>query len=140
MELNNHFSEEILYDGKNIKDFIGMTIKEVYEKNPKIKYPMITIQEIDNSEDTRYSSNLGEEFSALTYQINIYSRDISQLQANEVVRLLGSEVNKVLGEKMKMVREGNPATVTLPSDNTILQYSQRYSCVFDIIRNIIYKD
>jgi hypothetical protein len=117
-----------------------MTIKEIYEKNPKIKYPMITIQEINNAEDTRYTSNIGEEFSALGYQINIYSRDISQLQANEVVRLLGAEVNKVLGEKMRMVREGNPSTAPLPSDNTILQYSQRYSCVFDIIRNIIYKD
>ena len=123
-----------------MSDFIGITIKEAYEKNPKIKYPMITIEEIDNSEAEQYSSNLGEEFSNLTYQINIYSRDISSMQSNEAVRVLGKEVNKVLGDKLKMVRMGSPAIMPLPSDNTILQYSIRYSCVFDIKRNIIYKD
>ena len=101
---------------------------------------MITIEEIDNSEDTRYTSNIGEEFSDMSYQINIYSRDLSTMPATEAVRYLGNEVNKVLGEDLKMVRESNPAIVPLPSDNTILQYSIRYSCVFDIIRNIIYKD
>jgi hypothetical protein len=123
-----------------LSDFIGITIKEAYEKNPKIKYPMITIEEIDNSEAEQYSSNLGEEFSNLSYQINIYSRDISSMQANEAVRVLGEEVNKVLGENLKMVRLGSPAIMPLPSDNTILQYSIRYSCVFDIKRNIIYKN
>ena len=123
-----------------MSDFIGITIKEAYEKNPKIKYPMITIEEIDNSEAEQYSSNLGEEFSNLSYQINIYSRDISSMQANEAVRVLGEEVNTVFGENLKMVRLGSPAIMPLPSDNTILQYSIRYSCVFDIKRNIIYKN
>lgn len=107
---------------------------------PKIQYPMITIEEIDNSEDTRYSSNLGEEFSSMGFQINFLTRDVPTMQANEAIRIVGNEINKVLGEEMKMVRQGSPVILPLPTDTTILQYSIRYSCVFDIIRNIIYKD
>lgn len=117
-----------------------MTIKEAYKKLPKIQYPMITIEEIDNSEDTRYSSNLGEEFSSMAFQINFYTRDIESMQANEAIRIVANEINKVLGEKLKMVRQSSPVILPLPADTTILQYSVRYKCVFDIKRNIIYKD
>lgn len=123
-----------------IKDFIDLTIKEAYEQNPKISYPMITIQEIDNSESEQYSSNLGEEFSNLGYQINIYTRDISSMQKNEIVKKIADKVNNVLGVKMNMVRNGNPITMLVPSDSTVLQYSVRYTCVLDIIRNILYKN
>ena len=120
-----------------IKDFIDLTIKEAYEQNPKISYPMITIQEIDNSESEQYSSNLGEEFSNLGYQINIYTRDISSMQKNEIMKKIADKVNNVLGVKMNMVRNGNPITMLVPSDSTVLQYSVRYTCVLDIIRNIL---
>lgn len=123
-----------------IKDFIYLTIKEAYEQNPKISYPMITIQEIDNSESEQYSSNLGEEFSNLGYQINIYTRDISSMQKNEIMKKIADKVNNVLGVKMNMVRNGNPITMLVPSDSTVLQYSVRYTCVLDIIRNILYKN
>lgn len=129
-----------MYGNQEITDFIGLTVKEAYEKLPKIQYPMITIEEIDNSEDTRYSSNLGEEFSSMGFQINFLTRDIPSMQSNEAIRIVGNEINKVLGEEMKMVRQGSPVILPLPNDTTVLQYSIRYSCVFDIIRNIIYKD
>lgn len=101
---------------------------------------MITIEEIDNSEAAQYSSNLGEEFSNIAYQINVYTRDISSMQKNEVMKALADKVNNVLGVKMKMVRNGNPITMPVPSDSTILQYSVRYTGVLDIIRNILYKN
>ena len=101
---------------------------------------MITIQEIDNSEAMRYSSNLGEEFSNIGYQINAYTRDISSMQAPEAIRIMSDKVNNVLGVQLQMVRNGSPVTAPLPSDSTILQYSVRYTGVLDIIRNIIYKN
>lgn len=117
-----------------------MTIKEAYEKLPKIQYPMITIEELINDEDTRYSSNLGEEFSSMGFQINFLTRDVPTMQANEAIRVVGNEINKVLGEDMRMIRQTSSPPLPSPTDTTILQYSIRYSCVFDIIRNIIYKD
>lgn len=118
---------------------MNIVIKEAYEQNPKIDYPMIIIQEIDNSEAQKYSSNLGEEFSNIAYQINIYTRDISSMQKNVIMRKLADKVNNVLGIKLGMIRAGNPVTMPVPSDTTILQYSVRYTGVLDIIRNIIYK-
>lgn len=138
--MQKHFENPIVYEDKEISDFVNMTIKEAYTKVPKVQYPMITVEEILNTEDTRYSSNLGEEFSAMGFQINFYTRDISTMQSNEAARIVGNEINKVLGEEMKMIRQGTPVINPLPADTTILQYSTRYSCVFDIIRNIIYKD
>lgn len=119
---------------------MNLTIKNAYDKLPKIDYPLITVEQIDNSEATRYSSNLGEEFTNMGFQINFYTRDISKMQANEAINIVADKINKVLGEKLKMVRQGSPVIMPLPSDTTIIQYSVRYSCVFDIIRNIIYKN
>lgn len=83
---------------------------------------------------------MGEEFSTLTYQINCMSRNVSEMQANEVLRLMSKIVNKVLGDNYKMVRGTPTPIMPLPSDTTVYQLSLRYSCVFDIERNIIYKD
>ena len=101
---------------------------------------MITVNEIDNSEAEQYSSNLGEEFSNVGYQINIYTRDIPSMQRTQIMRILQNKVNNVMGVQLRMVRNGNPATATLPSDSTILQCSTRYTGVLDIIRNILYKN
>ena len=119
---------------------MNLTIKEAYNKLPKIQYPMITIEPIDNSEATRYSSNLGEEFSNMAYQINFYTRDIGSMQANEAIVIVVDKINRVLGEKLRMVRLSSPVIMPLPADTTVLQCSVRYSCVFDIVRNIIYKN
>ena len=117
-----------------------MNIKEAYDENPKISYPMITIYEFDNSEAREYTSNLGEEFSDIGYQINIYTRDISVMQKNAIMRILEDKVNNVLGKKLGLVRNGNAVKMSVPSDTTILQCSVRYTGVFDIVRNIIYKN
>ena len=101
---------------------------------------MITIEEIDNSEARQYSSNLGEEFSNVGYQINAYTRDIPSMQAPEALRIMENKINNVLGVQLGMIRNGTPVIMPLPSDNTILQCSIRYTGVLDIIRNIIYKD
>lgn len=133
-ELKERFLQE------DLKELKSVLIKEIYEENPKIKYPAITIQEFENEEDTRYSTNLGEEFSSMGYQINFLARNISSMQANEVVRTMSKITNEILGEKYKMVRGAISPITPLPSDSTVLQLSVRYTCIYDIKRNIIYKD
>lgn len=134
------FEIPIPYENGQITDFLDITIKEAYAQNPKIEYPMITVNEIDNSEAVEYSSNLGEEFSNVGYQINIYTRDIPSMQRTQIMRTLQDKVNNVLGNTLRMVRNGNPVVATVPSDSTILQCSIRYTGVLDIIRNILYKN
>lgn len=76
----------------------------------------------------------------MTYQITAYTRNLSSMQSIEAVRLMGIEINKVLGgEKYKMNRLGNPAIKPTITDNTILQYVIRYSGVLSLEENRLYK-
>lgn len=100
---------------------------------------MITIEEINNSEASRYSSNQGEEYSNLGYQINCLSRNLPTMQSTEAVRLMIDKVNEVLGERYMMVRGVPTPPRSLPADNTVVISSIRYNCVFDIKENRIYK-
>lgn len=102
---------------------------------------MITILEINNSENTRFSTAEGEKVSNLSYQIDCYSRSTDKLQATESVMLMGKMVNEVLGGmKYKMTRIGTPALLPLLEDKTVLKYSLRYSCVVQLETNTIYKN
>lgn len=100
---------------------------------------MITIEEIDNSEAQAYTSNKGEEYSNLSYQINGYVRTTSNFQASELAEILLFEINKVLGEEYRMNRLGSPILTTLPADANIKVISVRYNCVFSLEENRIYK-
>lgn len=131
-DLKEHFSK--------LDNFKNITIKEIYKELPKINYPMITIQEFDNSENIGYSSNLGEEFSNIGYQINFLSRNLPTMQASDALREMMFETNKVLGEEYKMIRGVPTPVLPLPSDNTVFQASIRYTCVFDLEQNRIYKN
>ena len=116
-------------------------IKGIYDENPPVSYPMITIQEIDNSEMTEYSTADGEEVSSLSYQIDCYSRGTLDLQATESSMLIGRIVNEVLGgEKYKMTRISTPALMPLIEDNSIIKYSIRYSCALFLSQKTIYKN
>lgn len=102
---------------------------------------MVTIFEINNAENTRFSTTSGEEVSDLAYQIDCYSRGTSTLQATESAMLMGRIVNRLLGgPRYKMNRIGTPALMPLIQDKTVLKYSLRYSCVLELDTNTIYKN
>lgn len=102
---------------------------------------MITILEIDNSENERFSTATGEEVSNLSYQIDCYSRSTDNLQATDSVMLMGKLVNEVLGGiNYKMTRTGTPVLMPLIEDRTVMKYSLRYSCVLELETNTIYKN
>lgn len=102
---------------------------------------MVTILEIDNSENERFSTAKGEEVSNLSYQIDCYSRNTDFLQATESAMLMGRIVNQVLGgSKYKMTRKGTPVVKPLIEDKTVIKYTLRYSCVLVLNTNTIYKN
>ena len=117
-----------------------MLVKEAYEENPPIRYPMITIEEIRNSENERFSDNLGEHYSNIGYQIDCHTRNLSQLKATEAVRLMGTMVNDLFLNTYKMVRVGEPVLRPLPNDKTILVYTLRFEGVLGLDDNRIYKN
>ncbi len=102
---------------------------------------MITIFELDNSENERFSTADGEKVSSLSYQIDCYSRNTEVMQATESAMLMGRVVNKVLGgPNYKMTRIGTPVLMPLVQDKTVIKYSLRYTCVLELDTNTIYKN
>lgn len=133
----------ILPTGETVesRDYLDIVIKGIYDENPKAKYPMITIQEIENSENIRFSTATGEKVSNLSYQIDCYSGNTENLQSTYSAMQIGRIVNDLLGgSKYKMTRIGTPALMPLIEDKTIIKYSLRYTCVLDLSTNTIYKN
>lgn len=102
---------------------------------------MVTILEINNSENERFSTSEGEKVSELGYQIDCYSRGTELLQSTDSAMLMGRVVNEILGgPRYKMVRIGAPAIMPLIQDKTVIKYSLRYTCVLELDTNTIYKN
>lgn len=120
-----------------------MTIKEVYEEIPKIKYPLITIEEILNIEDKNFRTNDGEQVSDVTYQIEVYSRQTTKFQAPETVRKIGKIINDYFSKSeiyRCLTRIGTPVLLPVNGDKSIMRYVIRYDCKIDIVHKIIYQN
>lgn len=115
------------------------TVKGAYDKIPEIKYPLVTILEIDNSENDRFTDLRGEHISNLGYQIDCYSRDTLELEATESAMLMGNEINKLLtGDRYRLSRVGTPSIARVPDDDDVIRYILRYDCSVDLDTNTIY--
>lgn len=124
-------------------EVLEMTIKEVYEEIPKIKYPLITIEEINNTEDKNFRNNDGEQVSDLTYQIEIYSRQTTKFQATETVRKIGKIINDYLNNSETyrcLTRIGTPVLLPVTGDKSIMRYVLRYDCKIELNTHTIYQN
>ena len=100
----------------------------------------IAVQELDNTENTRYTDNDGEHVSNLSYQIDCFSRSFEEIEAKDMVILMGKRVNEVLtGENYKLSRVGTPSIMPILSDKSVMRYSLRYECSILLDTNTIYK-
>ncbi len=144
IDIKKEFSKPIVYQELDYKpielnDFLDVTVKGAYDSVPEINYPLVTILEIQNTENSKFTDNNGEHVSDLSYQIESLSRDTTQLQATESAMLMGKVINNLLtGQKYKLSRVGTPAIAPLPDDKNIIRYIQTYSCSIDLDTNTIY--
>lgn len=100
---------------------------------------MVTILEIQNTENQKFTDNYGEHVSNLSYQIECLSRDTTKLEATESAMLIGKTVNKLLtGPNYKLSRIGTPSIVPSTTDKDVIRYILRYSCSIDLDTNTIY--
>lgn len=138
------FADPIKYidiDGneKMLNDFINTTVKGAYDSFPEINYPLVTILEIQNTENSKFTDNNGEHVSDLAYQIECYSRDTLELQATDSAMLMSRVVNELLtGSTYKLRRMGNPAIAPLVDDKNVIRCITRYFCSVDLDTNTIY--
>lgn len=107
---------------------------------PKLKYPGVAVQEIENTENTRYTTNEGIHVVDLAYQIDCFSRSFNNFEAKDMVFLMGERVNQVLtGENYRMSRVGPQSLLPVLSEKNIMKYSLRFECSLDIDTHTIYK-
>lgn len=141
MTLINQLITDIQTLFENREDtYMNTVVKEAYKTLPKTKYPMVTIQEIDNSEvESRTTAN-GERTTSLSYQIVCYSRDTNEYEYVESAKFMANLINDYIMENYKMRRLGSPIPQPYISDNTVMTCTQRYGCVYDKETNLIYKN
>lgn len=124
----------------SLTDFLNVTVKEAHDMLPEIKFPLVTIKEIQNTENSRFTDNNGEHVSDLSYQIECCSRNTTELEAATSAMIMGNVVNKLLtGPNYKLTRIGTPETLPIVNDKDVIRYILRYSCSIDLDKNTIYK-
>lgn len=122
-------------------DFKFTTVKDTYEVLPEEQYPLVTVEEIENSEVVSRSTTKGERTTNLAYQITAYSRDTQNYTAKQSVRKMFSIIDETLSlPNYNMRRESTTPIIPVIDDNTIMYGSTRRSCVYDYDTNYIYKN
>lgn len=122
------------------ESYQDVLVKELYETYPEISYPAITIEEIENEDDSRFFDET-ERVSKLSYQIAIYCSQSETKSAIENVRAIGKIIDNYLkGDKYRCLKRigSFPITPMINDDNIKIGYL-RYNCNLDITNHIIYR-
>lgn len=133
--------KELLENNQDYPEYQDTIVKEQYEVYPKIRYPMITIQELNNEDVLRYRNDSGEQVSYLGYQIRIDCEQSETHSALENVEIIGEMIDEYLkGERYWCLRRiGNFAKYPMQNDDNVMVGYLRYECNLDINTNTIYR-
>lgn len=121
-------------------EYSDIIVKERYEKYPKIQYPMITIDEINNEDVQQYFDGT-ERVSYLGYQFEINCEQSSTKTALQNVNYVGRLLDGYLKQdRYRCLRRiGDFAKSPLTSDNNVMVGYLRYECNLDVKTNTIYR-
>lgn len=133
--------EELFRNNENYPEYKDIIVKKQYEKYPKITYPIISIQELNNEDVLKYRDDNGEEVTYLGYQIRIDSEQTESHTALENVEIIGELIDEYLkGERYWCLRRiGNFAKDPMQNDDNVMVGYLRYECNVDIKTNTIYR-
>lgn len=118
-----------------------MLIKEAYVKYPIISYPMITIEETENEENVRFSTDLGEQISNLSYRFAIYGRQSATMDAVDMVRDIATKLDTLMKTDTYkcLKRVGRLNILPMVDDQNIIIGYLDYNGSLDINTNTIYR-
>lgn len=124
----------------NIPEYKDIMVKEKYDRYPKISYPAITIEEIENEDASRYFDET-ERVTNLGYQFAIYSQQSSDKTAIQNVTDIAILLDTYFkGTKYRCLRRiGSPVKAPLPSDDNVMICYTRYDCALEQDTNTIYR-
>lgn len=113
----------------------------MYDIEPSITYPMITIEEMSNEEVNKYTDYSGENISYVSYQFEISAKQTKTHTARENVEIIREYVDTLMkNPTYRCLRRMtcSPITPKRSDDNVMVGYL-RYECYIDIKNNIIYR-
>lgn len=116
-------------------------IKTAYDLFPEITYPAITIQDIENLENSRYSDASGEQVSDISIRFTIYGIQTATKTANEVVDDLKNKLDSYLknDKYMCLKRTNSSPNIPMVNDENVLTAYQTYNCNIELLTNTIYR-
>lgn len=121
-------------------EYNNMLVKEKYERYPKIKYPALLVEEIENEDNEQFFDET-ERVSDLGYQFAIYAEQSETRTAVQNVRKIASIVDSYLkGTRYRCLRRrGSLVMKPLQSDNNVMIGYLRYDCSLELNTNTIYR-
>ncbi len=124
----------------NTSDYNDVTVKYSYDGDDSITYPCVIIQEIENTDNSRYY-DLQEHVVDVAYQFTILSEASYDNDAVTNVMNIMNLIKKYMrGERYHSLhRHGNEPIVNHPNDDNIKIGYMRYTGCIDIDNNIIYR-
>lgn len=125
---------------KSIPEYSDILVKEIYEKYPKISYPGITIEELENEDNNKFFDET-ERVTDLGYQFAIHAEQSVDKTAVQNVREIARLLDQFLkGPRYRCLRRiGSPAIVPLKSDENVMVGYLRYECSVETNTNTIYR-
>lgn len=119
-----------------------VTVKSIRPSYSKLtpSYPMVIIDEVNNT--TRLAVNGEEILSDVTYQIDIFSKDMIvggvPTAGSSVCKEIGAVVDEALNSVFGMTRT---STVEIPdvNDATVSRRTLRYTGILDITTDYMYR-
>lgn len=120
--------------------YSDIVIKEIYEIYPKISYPAITIEEIENEDNQRYFDET-ERVTNLGYQFTIHAEQSRDKTAIQNVREIANILDTYLKEpRYRCLRRiGSLTIVPMNNDKNVMLGYLRYNCCIEVDTNTIYR-
>ena len=121
-------------------EYSDMLVKEKYEIYPKITYPGITVEEIQNEDNNKFFDET-ERVSNMGYQFAIYSEQSETKTAVQNVRSIAKVLDDYLkGPRYRCLRRlGSLVMIPQPNDNNVMIGYLRYECSLELDTNTIYR-
>lgn len=120
--------------------YSDIVIKEIYEIYPKISYPAITIEELENEDNQQFFDET-ERVTNLGYQFTIHAEQSRDKTAIENVREIANILDTYLKEpRYRCLRRiGSLTIVPMDNDKNVMLGYLRYDCCVEVDTNTIYR-
>lgn len=129
---------QTLFNGTS--GYTDVTVKKSYDGDIDVSYPLVVIQELENSDNARYY-DLEEHVINVSYQFTILAEQtVSHDAEYNVTYIMELIKNYMRGAKYhSLERMGSSPITTHPNDKNIKIGYMRYRGCIDIDNNIIYR-